>query len=54
LAATAQEPTDDTVKDIQHDELINEYKRQAENLRQQRELKNYRAKDSGRGGRPML
>jgi hypothetical protein len=54
LAATAQEPTDDTVKDIQHDELMNEYKKQTEKLQRERELRNYRAKDSGRGGRPML
>ena len=52
--AKLQEPTDDTVKDIQHEELMSEYRRQIKQLEREKNLRQYREQDSGRGGRPML
>ena len=52
--ATAQEPTDEDVKDVQHAELVDMYRKQTERLRREQASREYRAKDSGRGGRPML
>lgn len=52
--AKLQEPTDDNVKDIQHEELMHEYRRQIKQLEREKSLRQYREQDSGRGGRPML
>jgi hypothetical protein len=52
--AKLQEPTDDNVKDIQHEELMSEYRRQIKQLAREKNLRQYREQDSGRGGRPML
>ena len=52
--AKAPEPTDRSVEDLQHEELLHEYEKQTERLKREQAVRNYRAKDSGRGGRPML
>ena len=43
-----------SVGEIQQNELIAEYNRQADRLRREKQVKDYRASDTGKGGRPML
>lgn len=52
--AKMQEPNSQDIADIKHNELLDEYNRQADRLRREKQVKSYRAQDTGKGGRPML
>lgn len=52
--AKMQEPTDADIKNIQHQEKIDEYKKQISRLQKEKRIRDYREQDTGKGGRPLL
>ena len=52
--AKMQEPAEYDIDEIKRQETLDEYRKQTERLQREKRIRDYRAQDTGRGGRPML
>ena len=52
--AKMQEPSEYDIDEIKRQETLDEYRKQTERLQRDKRVRDYRAQDTGKGGRPML